>query len=118
MVASNIPRHTPQDYTQFTHNTTFEGLRIGVPRYIFFREGLVGHREIIEAADEAIAVMKSLGAVVQDPADFPNADAFISGEALFSERILLRTLLFKMVLNLSDGIQGRFGELFGWFERE
>jgi hypothetical protein len=91
IIASNIPRHTPQDYTQFTHNATFEGLRIGVPRYVFFHEGLVGSQEIIDAADEVIAAMKSLGAIIQDPADFPNADDFISGEALFAERILLRT---------------------------
>jgi Asp-tRNA(Asn)/Glu-tRNA(Gln) amidotransferase A subunit family amidase len=91
MVASNIPSHTPQDYTQFTRNATFEGLRIGVPREIFFDEGLVGSHEIIEAADDAIAAMKSLGAVIRDPADFPNADAFISGEALLAEKILLCT---------------------------
>jgi hypothetical protein len=92
MEASNIPRHAPQDYTQFTHNATFEGLRIGVPRKLFFDESLVGSHEIIVAANEAIATMKSLGAVIQDPADFPNIDAFISGEAKIAEQILLRTL--------------------------
>jgi hypothetical protein len=90
-IASNIPHHTPQDYTQFIHSATFEGLRIGVPRELFFHEAFVGSHEIIEAADEAIATMKSLGAVFQDPADFPNVDAFISGEALFAEGVVLCT---------------------------
>ena len=58
---------------------------------MFFQEGLIGSHEIIEAADEAIAAMKSFGAIVQDPADFPNADAFISGEALLAEGIILCT---------------------------
>jgi hypothetical protein len=90
MVATKIPRHTPTDYTQFTSNATFEGLRIGVPRQVFFNKDLVGSQEIIEAADDAIAGMRFLGATIQDPADLPSADAFVSGEAFFAEMIQLR----------------------------
>jgi len=90
IVASNIPRNTPSDYTQFAKNASFEGLRIGVVRKGFFHQDFVGSQEIVDAADAAISRMKSLGAIIRDPADLPTVDKFISGEALGAESILLR----------------------------
>jgi len=91
--ASKIPRNTPSDYTQFAQDASLEGLRIGVVRKGFFHKDFVGSQEIVDAADAAISRMKSLGAIIRDPADLPTVDKFISGEALGAEGILLRIII-------------------------
>jgi amidase len=67
-----------------------EGARIGVPRKVFFGSSAPADRIV----DMAIADMKRLGAVIIDPADVENADAF--------EKTELEVLLyeFKADLNL------------------
>jgi Asp-tRNA(Asn)/Glu-tRNA(Gln) amidotransferase A subunit family amidase len=69
-VASEVPANTPTNYTQFTKNATFEGIRLGVPRKLFFDLEYVEHPEIIEAVNNAIHKMASLGAEIEDPSDF------------------------------------------------
>lgn len=74
IVASEIPSNTPTDYTQFTLNATFSGLRLGVPRKFFFDLKYVEHPEIIEAVNTAIHKISSLGAIIEDPTDFAIPD--------------------------------------------
>jgi Asp-tRNA(Asn)/Glu-tRNA(Gln) amidotransferase A subunit family amidase len=73
-VASEIPSNTPTDYTEFTKNATFEGLRLGVPRKLFFDLEYVEHPEIIEAVNSAIHNISSMGAEIEDPTDFAIPD--------------------------------------------
>ena len=72
ITAFEIPTDAPTDYTQFTQRATFKGLRLGVPRDRFFDLARIDHQEIIDATNTAILKMKSLGAVIEDPADLPS----------------------------------------------
>jgi hypothetical protein len=91
-IAIEIPGNQSVDYTQFTQNTSFHGLRLGVPRTIFFNESYYENPEIIEVANDAIRKMKSLGAHIQYPADLPSADELPSGK-LGVEAIIMRMCL-------------------------
>ncbi len=70
-----------RDYTRFLKRDGLRGARIGIPRAFFYAEtkgpgrirpagGL--NREQAAVMEEAIAVLKSEGAVVIDPADIPS----------------------------------------------
>lgn len=58
------------DYTKFLDAAGLKGARIGIPRKGFF--GYNPHSDKI--AEEAIAVMKRLGAVIVDPVELPDGD--------------------------------------------
>ncbi|KAL8280372.1 hypothetical protein RQP46_007289 [Phenoliferia psychrophenolica] len=67
----------------------FQGLRIGVPRELFFNETLSGNSpEINIAVNAAIEKIASLGAHVQDPANLPSAMEFTTSS---NETIVLDT---------------------------
>ena len=57
-----------RDYTTFLDPNALRGARIGVPRKACF--GMSVHADRI--VDEAIAVLRQLGAVIVDPADLPS----------------------------------------------
>jgi amidase len=60
------------DYTKFLDAGALKGARIGVPRDRFY-----GYSDATDKlADEAIALMKSQGAIIVDPADIPTAGKF------------------------------------------
>jgi amidase len=62
----------PADYTRFLDANALKGARIGVPREKFY-----GYSDATDKlADEAIALMKSRGAVIIDPANIPTAGKF------------------------------------------
>lgn len=65
-----------RDYTKYLDPNGLKGVRIGVPRKAMFRQSVHADR----VAEEAIAVLKQLGAVVVDPADLPSADSFQDSE--------------------------------------
>ncbi len=75
---SDCPRPPRNDYTRFLHADGLKGARIGIPRAFFynpvntpvFSGGL--KPEQMQAMQEAIAVLKSRGAVIIDPADIPS----------------------------------------------
>src|SRR5207302_5955907 len=78
---SNCPRPLRNDYTQFLRADALRGARIGIPRAFFYdpvvapgdpmpRGGL--NREQMQAMEEAIAVLKSRGAIIVDPTDIPS----------------------------------------------
>ena len=60
------------DYTRFLDARALKGARIGVPRDKFY-----GYSDATDKlADEAIALMKSQGAIIVDPANIPTAGKF------------------------------------------
>ena len=60
------------DYTRFLDAGALKGARIGVPRDRFY-----GYSDSTDKlADEAIALMKSQGAIIVDPANIPTAGKF------------------------------------------
>lgn len=78
---ANCPRPRRNDYTPFLRPDGLRGARIGIPRAFFYdpviapgdvqpRGGL--NPDQMQAMQEAIAVLKSRGAVVVDPADIPS----------------------------------------------
>jgi amidase len=78
---TNCPRPNHNDYTQFLRADALRGARIGVPRAFFYdpivppgepaAEGGL-KPEQMQAMEEAIAVLKSRGATIIDPADIPS----------------------------------------------
>src|SRR5439155_27196545 len=72
------------DYTKFLDPRGLAGARIGVPRKVFFGQSAPADR-LVEAA---IADMKRLGAVIVDPADIDNANAF--------EKTEIEVLLYEL----------------------
>ncbi len=66
----------PVAYSQFTGRRSLAGKRLGVVRD-FMIEATIADRDSIRIANEALADMKSLGAVLVDPVDFSGAIAEI-----------------------------------------
>ncbi len=58
------------DYTKFLDPAGLKGARIGIPRKGFF--GYSHHADRV--AEEAIAIMERLGAVIVDPVELPDAE--------------------------------------------
>ncbi|KNZ80737.1 Putative amidase, partial [Termitomyces sp. J132] len=83
------------DFTQALNSRAFEGKRIGVPRRVFFDDENGSHPEILPAFEEALEVIRSLGATVVDPADLPSIDEIKASKA---ETIVLDAD-FKIGLN-------------------
>ncbi|KAG5335744.1 hypothetical protein C0989_000487 [Termitomyces sp. Mn162] len=83
------------DFTQGLNSRAFEGKRIGVPRRVFFDDENGSHPEILAAFEEALEVIRSLGATVVDPADLPSIDEIKASKA---ETIVLDAD-FKIGLN-------------------
>ena len=65
-----------RDFTKALDPGGLRGARIGVPRKVFFGQSAPADR-LVEAA---IVDLKKLGAVIVDPADVENADAFEKSE--------------------------------------
>jgi amidase len=79
-----------RDFTKSLDPRGLQGARIGVPRKVFFGQSASADR-LVEAA---IADMKKLGAVIVDPADVENADAFEKSE--------LEVLLYEFKADLNQ----------------
>ncbi|MEX2181617.1 MAG: amidase family protein [Gemmatimonadaceae bacterium] len=82
--ATNVCQAPPgRDYTAFLDSKALAGARIGIPRAFFYERtvppaggsssprGGLGETQR-QAMDEAIAVLRQLGAVIVDPADIPS----------------------------------------------
>lgn len=70
---SSQPLPVP-DYTLALNKNALSGARIGVPRTIFANDAFTGNDPSVNVAfEEAIEVMRSLGATIVDPADLPSA---------------------------------------------
>jgi amidase len=77
-----------RDYTRFLDHDSLRGARLGVARNMLGSDG-----RVIAIVDNALGLMKQMGAVIVDPADLPNFNKF--GE---SELEVLHTE-FKAELN-------------------
>jgi amidase len=65
-------KRSSTDYTRFLDANALKGARIGVPRDKFY-----GYSDATDKlADQAIALMKSQGAIIIDPANIPTAGKF------------------------------------------
>jgi amidase len=63
--------HVAADYTRFLARDGLRGVRIGIPRQVYF-----GYSEKADrVAEEAIAALRAAGAEIVDPADIPTATA-------------------------------------------
>jgi amidase len=65
-----------RDYTTFLDSNALKGARIGVPRKACFGMSVMADRIV----EEAIAVLRKLGAVIIDPADIPPASKVSDSE--------------------------------------
>ncbi len=65
-----------RDLTKFLDPKGLQGARIGVPRKVLFGQNPAADRIVERALED----MKKLGAVIVDPADIENADAFEKSE--------------------------------------
>jgi amidase len=68
------PKPVP-DYRKALIPDALRGVRLGVPRKF-----LGADENILAAFNESIEVIRKLGAVVIDPAEFPDADELIASE--------------------------------------
>ena len=83
---------TVADYTPHLDPDGLRGARIGVAREVYF-----GYSEKSDAlAEEAITVMKELGAIVVDPANIPTAQPMHAGDAE------LEVLCYEFKADLND----------------
>jgi amidase len=77
------------DFTKALNRHALKGKRIGVPRRVFFNESITKNVPFVHVAfEQALEVIKSLGATVVDPADIPSADEIVASK---SENIVLET---------------------------
>ena len=75
-ITRNALQRGVRDYTKSLDPNGLKGARIGVPRKAMFDQSPHGDR----VAEEAIDVLKRLGAVIVDPADLPSPDKFGKSE--------------------------------------
>jgi amidase len=61
-----------KDYTSFLDKDGLRGVKLGVPRRVFQTRGDAS--EVLRVFDEALAILKSLGATIVDPAEIPNVE--------------------------------------------
>ena len=77
------------DFTKALNKHALEGKRIGVPRHVFLNENITKNDPSVNVAfEQALEVIKSLGATVVDPADLPSADEIMASNG---EDIVLET---------------------------
>lgn len=86
------------DYTQFLDPNGLRGARIGVPR----TGGVWGYSpEADQVVEQAIDVLRAMGATVVDPADIPTADDIAASPAEFT------VLLYEFKAELAAYLQTR-----------
>jgi amidase len=75
---STQPHHVP-DYTRALRKNALKGKRIGVPRKVFL-DDLVSENDpsVNVIFEEALEVIRNLGATVVDPADLPTAEQILA----------------------------------------
>ena len=70
------------DFTKALNKHALEGRRIGVPRRVFFNESINKYDPSVYVAfEQALEVIKSLGATVVNPADLPSAEEIVASNS-------------------------------------
>ena len=102
------------DFTKALKKDGLKGRRIGVPRRVFLDDTITGNDPFVNVAfEQALAIIKTLGATIIDPADLPSANeiansnnetvvAFIDFKVSFPlnyDPFALIALHFKIQLN-------------------
>lgn len=63
------------DFTKALNKNALRGKRIGVPRRVFLNDTITGNDPSVNVAfEEALNIIRGLGATVVDPADLPSAE--------------------------------------------
>jgi amidase len=93
-ITSAASRKGESDYTKYLDPDGLKGARIGVPRKAMFKQNMHADR----VAEEAIDVLKRLGAVIVDPADLPSPDKFGKSE--------FEVLLYEFKADLNGYLAG------------
>jgi len=75
-VTKDAPRKGSSDYTTFLRSNALAGARIGVPRAACFRQCPSADRVV----EEALGVLRRLGAAIVDPADLPDPEKVYDSE--------------------------------------
>jgi amidase len=71
------PDHVP-NYINALKKDALKGKRIGVPRHVFLNNSISGDDPSVNVEfEKALQVIRSLGAIVVDPADMPSAQEII-----------------------------------------
>ncbi|GJJ14619.1 hypothetical protein Clacol_008885 [Clathrus columnatus] len=84
------------DYTKALDKNSLKGKRIGVPRRVFLNDSLSGNDPSVNVIfEEALGVMRSLGATIVDPADLPSAEEI----AVSNNETIVLDVDFKVQLN-------------------
>ena len=66
------------DYTQALNKNALKGKRIGVPRSVFLNDSITGNDPSVNVAfEQALNIIRGLGATVVDPADLPSAEEIV-----------------------------------------
>ncbi|KIK66130.1 hypothetical protein GYMLUDRAFT_38643 [Collybiopsis luxurians FD-317 M1] len=77
------------DYTKALNTRALAGKRIGVPRKVFLNDSITGNDPAINVAfEQALSVIRELGATVVDPADLPSAEQIVRSN---NETVVLDT---------------------------
>lgn len=86
------------DYTRALRKDALRGKRIGVPRHVFLNNSISGDDPSINVAfEQALNVIRRLGATVVDPADIPSAEEIVRSN---NETVVLDTEFKVIVCNL------------------
>ncbi|KAG6839809.1 hypothetical protein C0991_011466 [Blastosporella zonata] len=89
------PRAVP-DFTKALKKGALRGKRIGVPRHVFLNATIDGRSpDVTSAFEQALVVLRGLGATIIDPADLPSADDILASN---DENVVL-DVDFKVQLN-------------------
>lgn len=106
------PSRVP-DYTKALNKHSLRGKRIGVPRRFLLDLITANGPFINQVFQQALNTLKSLGATIVDPADFPSADELVSSK---NETIVLE-IDFKVcpavhswTVSVSQSIQIELGD--------
>jgi amidase len=87
------PSRVP-DYTKALKPNALKGKRIGIPRRVFLDDSITGNDPFVNVAfEQALEVVRSLGATVVDPADLPSADEI----AVSNNETLVLDVDFKVI---------------------
>ncbi|KAG6807743.1 hypothetical protein H0H92_006512, partial [Tricholoma furcatifolium] len=67
------------DFTQALNKDALQGKRIGVPRRVFLNSTINDRpADVSSAFEQALTVLRNLGATIVDPADLPSAEAILA----------------------------------------
>jgi amidase len=98
------------DYTKALNKHALQGKRIGVPRRAFLDNSITENDPSVNVAfEQALEVIKSLGATVVDPADLPSADELVDSK---EERIVLETDFKVCLSSLYETLNPKFFQRF------